>query len=166
MRLNAMTFLGKMRFLSPKKRMEWYPLFRIMRIRVLEMDDQWDHVRILLPLNWYTKNHGGNMFGGAQANLADPIPALAIARQFPGYRVMTKTLHMEFLRVGNTVLTLCFDFDPAQKAELAQELELHGRADSSFEMSYVRGDGKICTRIQNTVAIRHRHYISSKEHKS
>ena len=161
---SAMTFLGKLDFLSEAQKLEWYPLFRDMGVRVVALDAAWNHVRLLLPLNWQTKNHGGNMFGGAQASLADPIPALAIAKNFPNYRVMTKALSLDFIRVGDTDLTLCFDFDPKQKQTLAQELAEHGRADACFHMHYIRSDGKVCTRIRNTVAVRPKGYTSEKEH--
>ena len=55
-----------------------------MRIKVLEIADDWRTVRILLPLNARSRNPGGVMFGGYQAALADPIAALACARVFPG----------------------------------------------------------------------------------
>jgi hypothetical protein len=63
--------------------LEWYPPFRPMRIKVLEISEEWRRVRIRLPLNAMSRNPGGVMFGGYQAALADPIAALACARVFP-----------------------------------------------------------------------------------
>ena len=68
-----------------------------MRIKVLEISDDWRTVRIRLPLNAMSRNPGGVMFGGYQAALADPIAALACARVFPGYSVWTRAM-TDFLR--------------------------------------------------------------------
>ncbi len=154
MKSSALSLLGKLSFLSARRRFELYPPFWFMRIRVLEMDERWNRVRIKLPLNWLSRNYGGNMFGGYQASLADPVPAFACGRNFSGYRMVTKSLTLDFIRPGNSDLVLHFDFDPAQKQQIRAELETNHRADPEFEMAYFREDGKICTRILNTVAIR------------
>ena len=154
MKSSALTLLGKLSFLSPEKRFELYPPFFFMRIKVLEMDPHWDRVRIKLPLNWLSRNFGGNMFGGYQSSLADPVPAFACGRNFSGYRMVTKSLTLDFIRPGNSDLVLHFDFDPAQKQQIRAELDANKRADAQFEMAYYRQDGKICTHVRNTVAIR------------
>jgi len=94
------------------------------------------------------------MFGGAQACLADPIPALACARIFPGYAVWTRDLSLDFQAPGTTDLTLRFDMDPAQEAQIRAELDRRGRATPTFEMGFYLADGNRCTKIRNTVAIR------------
>ncbi len=91
MKGNALRLLDKLPFLTPRRRFELYPPFWLMRIKVLEWDEHWDRARILLPLTWISANQGGSMFGGFQACLADPVPALACAGNFPGYRMMTKS---------------------------------------------------------------------------
>lgn len=154
MKSGALSLLSRLTFISPRRRFELYPPHWFMRVKVMEMDTHWDKVRIRLPLNWVSTNHGGNMFGGYQASLADPIPAFACGRNFSGYRMVTKSLTLDFIRPGNSDLVLHFDFDPIQKEAIREELERSDRADPEFEMAYYRDDGKVCTRIRNTVAIR------------
>lgn len=156
--------LNRLRFLSDRRRLELFPPFLLMRVKVLEMAGDWSRVRVRLPLNWISANAAGNMFGGFQASLADPIPALACLNRFPGYRVATKGLVCDFRRVGNSDLMLHFDFSAAQAETIRQELAGHGRATPCFEMRYVRADGKVCTRIRNTVAIRPAGYVAPHEH--
>lgn len=146
--------LTKLSFLSEARRFAWYPPFWMMRPKVIEQSEDWEHVRIKLPLTWASKNAAGNMFGGYQANLADPVPAIACVKHFPGYRVVTKHLALEFLRVGNSDLILHFDFSDEQIATIKQELHEHQRSTPCFEMHYIREDGKVCTTIRNTIAIR------------
>jgi acyl-coenzyme A thioesterase PaaI-like protein len=138
--------------------LEFYPPFLWMRIRVMEIADGWRRVRIRLPLNAVSRNPGGVMFGGFQASLADPIPALACARVFPGYSVWTRAMTIEFEHGGSTDLELRFELSPEQEAAIRDELERHGRATPAFEYGYFLTDGTRCTRILNTVAIRPRGY--------
>ena len=145
-------------WLSESRLLEFYPPFLWMRIRVLEIADGWRRVRIRLPLNAVSRNPGGVMFGGFQASLADPIPALACARVFPGYSVWTRAMTIEFEHGGSTDLELRFELAPAQEAAIRHELAQGGRATPAFEYGYFLADGTRCSRIVNTVAIRPRGY--------
>ena len=151
--------LDRLSFLSDRKRLELFPPFLLMRVKVLELDEDWGRVRLRLPLNWMSANAAGNMFGGFQASLADPIPALACLKRFPGYRVATKQLDCDFKRVGNSDLILQFDFPAELDKAIRRELAEHGRATPCFTLQYVRQDGMVCTYIKNTVAIRPKGYV-------
>ena len=98
------------------------------------------------------------MFGGYQAALADPIAALACARVFPGYSVWTRGLTIDFELGGSTDLELRFEFSESQEADIRATLAREGRATPSFEYGFHLADGRRCTRIVNTVAIRPRGY--------
>ena len=150
--------LSRLRFIPARKRLEWYPPFFVMRIRVLELSDDWRRVRIRLPLNGFSRNPGGVMFGGYQASLADPIAAIACARVFPGYSVWTRALTLDFLRGGSTDLELRFEFPAEQEAAIRRELDERGRATPVFQYGYHLADGTQCTQILNTVAIRPKGY--------
>lgn len=163
MRKTNLKLLSKMGFLSESRRFAWWPPFWMMRVKVLELAGEWSHVRIKLPLTWISANAAGNMFGGFQANLADPVPAIACVKKFSGYRVATKKLELDFLRVGNSDLILHFDFSDELLEKIRQELDQHGRATPRFEMHYVREDGEICTTVRNTIAIRPNGYVSRRE---
>ncbi len=155
---SVIQWMSRWHRISPRRRLEWYPPFWWMRIRVLELDEDWSRIRIRLPLNWISANAAGNMFGGYQACLADPVPALACLRKFPGYHVATRALSLDFVRAGNSDLVLCFDFPPDLEADIRARLAAHGQATPMFDMYYVRADGEVCTRIRNTVAIRPQGY--------
>jgi len=152
--------IKKLSFLSDKRRFSLFLPFLLMRASLEEHDETWSRVRIRLPLNRVSKNAAGNMFGGFQACLADPIPAMACVRKFPGHRIATKKLEIDFIRVGNSDLLLHFDFDPDQEQQIRDELATYGRSDPCFHMMYTRDDGKICSKIKNTVAIRPLGYVS------
>ncbi|MBL4775430.1 MAG: hypothetical protein JKY87_05190 [Mariprofundus sp.] len=156
-------WLSKLKFLSASRRFELYPPYLLMRVKIVSLADDWSMARIRLPLNWLSANAAGNMFGGYQASLADAVPALACLNKFPNYRVATKKLDMDFIRVGSSDLILQFDFDVKTEAAIRQALEKYGHATPCFKMSYVRDDGLLCTRIKNTVAIRPKGYVGRHE---
>ena len=85
--MNALQFMKGLDFLSPRRRLEWYPPFWFMRVKVLELADDWSTVRLRLPLTVFSRNMGDSMFGGYQTAVADPIAALACVNRFPGFEV-------------------------------------------------------------------------------
>lgn len=156
--MNALRLLTRMRFLGPHRRLEWYPPFWLMRVRVLELADDWSRVRLRLPLTALSRNFGGSMFGGYQAAVADPIAALACVKRFPGHAVWTRAMTIDFMREGNSDLELRFEFDPALAKRIGEELAETGRSTPQFEYGFYRADGKQCAHILNTVAIRPKGY--------
>lgn len=152
--MNALRLLKKLKFLPPKKRIEWFPPYFFMRVKVLEMDADWSKVVIRLPLNAFSKNMGDSMFGGNMASLADPIAALACARRFPGNSVWTRAMHIDFIKPGNSDLELRFEFEEALHEKISQELGESERSTPTFEYAFYRADGQVCAKVVNTVAIR------------
>ena len=152
--MNILRLLRKAHFISEKHRIEWYPPFFMMRVKVTLLSDDWQQVRIKLPLNAFSKNMGDAMFGGYQASLADPIDAVACLASFPQYFVWTRAMSLDFVLEGNSDLELRFDFDPDIHRAIKQDLEKKGRSTPVFEYGYYRSDGRLCTAVKNTVAIR------------
>jgi acyl-coenzyme A thioesterase PaaI-like protein len=122
-----MAWMVRRGWISEDRAIEWYPPFFLMRVKVLEIRDGWRHVRLRLPLNAFSVNPGGVMFGGYQAALADPVAALACSRVFPGYDVWTRAMTIEFEKGGSSDLELRFEFSPDQERAIREELEARGK---------------------------------------
>ncbi|MGD1990465.1 MAG: DUF4442 domain-containing protein [Chromatiales bacterium] len=148
------SFPGSRKFLTPARRLELYPPFRAMGIRVIELADDWSSATILLPLNRHNRNPGGGMFGGAMASLADPVPALMCARLFTGHSVWTRSMSIDFSREGRTDLTLQIALRKEQLDAIETELRKKMRATPEFEYAYYDTGGDLCARVTNRVAIR------------
>ncbi|MEE9325782.1 MAG: DUF4442 domain-containing protein [Cocleimonas sp.] len=158
-KISSITFANKfLGFLSEEKRLEWWPAWWLMRIKVTSLARDWREVRIKLPLTWVSRNMGGGMFGGFQASLADPIAPLACAKIFTDYHVWTRKLSVDFQRPGDTDLELRFDFPPEKEEEIRLELAERGRSTPTFEYGLYRKDGLLCTKIECVVAIRVKGY--------
>ena len=147
------------RWRSPARRLACFPAFRPLRIQVLSLARDWREVRIRLPLNAANRNPGGGMFGGVVAALADPIPALACNRVFPGHSVWTRAMQLDFRREGRSDLELRFVLDPTQEAAIRDELARRGRATPRFEFGFWDTAGRLCVQVNNTVAIRPDGYL-------
>lgn len=154
-------WMWRLNAVSDKRKIELYPPFFLMRVKVLEIRDDWRYVRMKLPLNTFSRNPGGVMFGGYQAALADPVAALACARVFPGYSVWTRAMSIDFRLGGRTDLELVFEFPKVQEEAIAAELAEKGRATPTFEYGFFLADGTRCTVIHNTVAIRPKGYVKA-----
>lgn len=159
MALNVLRLLRRAQFLSTRRRIEWYPPFWLMGVKVVELDDDWNKVRLRLPLTAFSRNLADSMFGGYQAAIADPIAAIACAKQFPGHSVWTRSLCLDFEHPGGSDLELRFDFDAAISKQIRLELDTRGRSTPEFEYGLYRTDGQRCTRIHAKVAIRPRGYL-------
>ncbi len=136
------------------RRLEIFPPFRQLGIKVLELDDEWRGVRILLPLNEVNRNPGGSMFGGCIASLADPIPALACLRRFPQYAVWTRELHVDFRLPGVTDLELRFALTDKVVEGITRDLEQRGRSTPVFEFGFFDENGNQVVWVKNWVALR------------
>jgi acyl-coenzyme A thioesterase PaaI-like protein len=158
MALNVLKLLRRARFLSARRRIEWYPPFWLMGVKVTLLEDDWQEVRLRLPLTAFSRNLGDSMFGGYQAAVADPVAAIACAKQFPGYSVWTRSLSLEFEHPGNGNLELRFVFDPVVREQIQSDLQRRGRSTPAFEYGLYRNDGVRCTRVRCRVAIRPRGY--------
>ncbi|HKK05864.1 MAG TPA: PaaI family thioesterase [Gammaproteobacteria bacterium] len=156
--LNLSRWGRRLGFLSERRRLELFPPFWLMRVKVLEIAEDGRRMRLRLPLNAASRNMGGAMFGGYQAALADPIPALACARVFPGYSIWTRALRLDFRREGTSDLELRFEFPVELETRVREELSTRGRSTPHFELGFYRDDGVLCTLVHNTVAIRPRGY--------
>ena len=150
-----------MRFLPDSRRMEIYPPWWMMRIKVMKLENDWRHIRFRLPLTWISRNMGGSMFGGFQASLADPIAPLACAQVFPEYHVWTRHLSVDFVRPGVTDMELRFDFPPEKEEAIREELERRGRSTPSFEYGLYDNQNRLCTKIICVVAIRPPGYLKT-----
>ncbi len=145
--------------LPPARRLEWYPPFRALRVRVLELGQGWRTVRLLLPLQ-PNRNPGGGMFGGAMACVADPIAALACSRVFPGHQVWTRQLSLDFVHESRTDMELRFVLAPESEQAIQRELNDRGRATPTFAYAFHDRSGRACVTVNCRVALRPPDYRS------
>ena len=94
-----MKFVAGSGILLDARLLELYPPFMPMRIKVLEITENWRIVRILLPIMPFAQS-GWRHVWRLSGPLADPIAALACARVFPGYSVWTRAINRVLRHAG------------------------------------------------------------------
>lgn len=94
------------------------------------------------------------MFGGAMASLADPLPALACARVFPGYAVWTRSMTIDFRHESRSDLEMRLAIRSQQEQEIRDELSRRHRATPVFEYGFFDTRNRLCAWVHNRVAIR------------
>lgn len=152
--LNPRRLIWNSDILSDKQRIQYYPPFWLLGIKVLELSPDWRHITIRLPQSWIATNVGGTLFGGFQACLADPIAAMSCSKVFPGYSIWTRKLTLDLREPGISDLELRFSFPESVEHEIKQQLTLKGRSTPEFKYGFFREDGQCCTEISASIAIR------------
>lgn len=160
--MNLRQLIWNTPLISDKKRIEWFPAFWLMRIKVLDLDPGWRQIKIRLPQSWIATNIGGSLFGGFQACLADPIAAMACMKIFPGHAIWTRSLQLDFREQGLSDLELHFNVSPETEQKIRADLVSKGRSTPLFEYGYYQANGRLCTLIQARVAIRPAGYKKAK----
>ncbi|MEN8175794.1 MAG: DUF4442 domain-containing protein [Pseudomonadota bacterium] len=157
-RLQGIFYYALRRRLSPRRRFEWFPPFASMGVRVTEMSQDGRRLSLRLPLNFYNRNPGGSMFGGAMASLADPVPALMCARIFENCAVWTRSMHIDFRHEGRSDLVMRVEISAEQVNAIGVELARRGRATPEFEYGFFDARERLCAWVHNRVALRPPHH--------
>lgn len=154
--LSTVDVLTAADFLSDTKKLELYPPFLFMGVKVLKVTEDFRQLTVRLPLRWYGRNHHSTMFGGFMASLADPMPALLCSKLFPHCDTWTKRMSITFLRPGRTDLELRVEITPEQIAAIQKELDETGSATPQFEFFYWDEKNRRIARVKNIVAMKKR----------
>ncbi len=154
--LSTVDVLTAFDFIPDTKKLELYPPFFLMGVKVIRVAEDFRHLTVRLPLRWYGRNHHSTMFGGFMAAVADPLPALLCAKLFPHCDVWTKRMSITFLRPGRTDLEVRMDITPEQIDAIQQELDGNGSATPQFEFFYWDQKNRRVARIKNIVAMKKR----------
>jgi acyl-coenzyme A thioesterase PaaI-like protein len=143
-------------FISDTKKLELYPPFLLMGLKVVRVSEDFRHLTVRLPLRWYGRNHHATMFGGFMASVADPLPALLCGKHFPHCEVWTKRMSITFLRPGRTDLELRVDITQEQIEKIQRELDETGSATPQFECFFWDEKNRRIARVKNIVAMKKR----------
>ena len=81
--MRLMQKVSSSRIFSERKKLEWYPPFFLMRVKVLQLTNRWRKVRLKLPLNIFSRNPGGG-------KLVDVLLCFLWIMTFLPVKVLTK----------------------------------------------------------------------------
>jgi hypothetical protein len=151
---NPVSFLARVGFLSESRMLELYPPFFFMGLRVISVAADYRSCHIRVPLRWHLKNHHGTFFGGALCAVADPMPALLCGRIFPGSRIWSQRVAVEFLVPARAAVNMKIQIPDESVERIRDQLQRSGAAQEKFHFSFWSDDEKELARVENSVFVK------------
>ena len=138
-------------------RFNLHPAYRGTGAWITFIADDWTEVRIRVPLSWRTRNIVGTIFGGSLYAALDPIYMIQLMRQLgPEFVVWDKAATMRFLRPGRSTLRATFRMPQDEVAAVRAEASETGRAERTYTVELVDGDGAVHASCEKVLSIRPR----------
>lgn len=137
------------------RRINWYPPYLGMGIRVKDYTDDFTRFDVELRARWYNRNLFGTHFGGALYAMADPffvfIVTMALGRN---YIVWDKSAGIEFLKPATGTILGVFEISPERLAEIKADVDERGRNTYHFEADLTDASGQAVARVSKEVYVR------------
>lgn len=134
-----------------------FPAYRGTGGRVRYIANDWQRVRVKLPLNWRTRNYVGTTFGGSIYGAIDPIYMLMLMNILgDGYVVWDKAATVRFRKPGKTALFAEFVLSDDEIDEIKSLAGSAKSIDRVYLVELKDADGVVHATIEKTI------YISKK----
>lgn len=136
-----------------------FPAYRGTGGRVQFISENFDEVRIRLPLNWRTRNYVGTIYGGSMFGATDPIYMLMLINLLgKGYVVWDKAASIKFVRPGKSTLYAHFLLTTEYVTTVKSEVTTAGEKDYVLEVQLKDAKGQVIAIVQRTI------YVATKAH--
>jgi len=133
----------------------WFPAYRGTGARIEYLDDDWQEVRVRVPLNWRTRNYVGTIFGGSMYAAVDPIYMIMLIKRLGrAYEVWDKAASIRFRQPGRSTLFARFRLDEAEVDSIRSEVSQAGRSERRYQIDLVDGDGTVCAICEKVLSVR------------
>lgn len=115
----------------------------------------WSEVRLVVPLNWRTRNYVGTIFGGSMYGAVDPIFMLILIKRLGDeYIVWDKSASIEFKKPGKKTLFATFLITDNEIATIQEQLNECHSIDRKYQVDLKDPDGVVCATVEKTIYIR------------
>ena len=143
------------RFATLIRRINWYPPFLGMGIRVRSYRDDFTRFEVELRSKWYTRNLFGTHFGGSLYTMSDPffvfIVTMNLGRNFI---VWDKAASIEFLQPARGTILGVFEIGHERLRSMQAEVEALGKKTYRFQVDLLDETGKAVARVHKEVYVR------------
>ncbi len=131
-----------------------FPAYRGSGGRIAYISDDYHEIHVKLPLNWWTKNYVGTIFGGSMFAATDPIYMVMLIKILGSdYLVWDKSTNIRFKRPGKTTLFAKFLITPADIEEIKTQLATAKSIDKIYTIELKNTAGKTHAIIEKTLFI-------------
>ncbi len=132
----------------------FFPVYRRTGARITYIDDCWTEVRIRLPLNLWTRNYVGTLYGGSMYAAVDPIFMVMLIKVLgPNYVVWLKEATISFRKPGRGTLYARFLLDDAEIRRIRDELATKPSLEKIYNVDLTDAEGVVHASIRETLYI-------------
>ena len=132
-----------------------FPAYWMTGGRVVELEPDFSHARVALPLKWRTKNVVGTTFGGSIYGAVDPVYMILLRRRLGAdFTVWDKAAKIRFLKPGRGTLYADFEVDDGEVRAIRESLAVGESTDRVYEVELVDADGVVHAEVEKTLYVR------------
>ena len=134
-----------------------YPCYRGTGSKILYISNDWQEVRLKLPLAIRTRNYRGSIFGGSMYGAVDPIYMIMLIKNLgPGFNIWDKAAKIRFRKPGNKTLYANFRIDDNEINEIIRMLETEGSIDREYAVNLIDKSGTVYATVEKTIYVARR----------
>ena len=149
--------MGNPKFRKLIRRVNWYPPYLGMGIRVASVSDDFTRFEVTLRQTWYNRNLFGTHFGGCLYSMADPFYVFIVTMNLGrDYIVWDKSAAIQFLKPASGTITGIFEISPARLDEIRREVDMRGKNTYHFETVLTSKDGVAVARVSKEIYVRYK----------
>jgi len=143
------------KFASLIRRVNWYPPFLGMSIRVQSYSDDFTRFDVTLRARWYNRNLFGTHFGGSLYSMSDPFFVFIVAMNLgKNYIVWDKSAAIDFLKPAKGTILGVFEIKQDRLDEIRSEVDEQGKNTYDFETNLLDESGQVVARVRKEVYVR------------
>ncbi len=132
-----------------------FPAFRRTGGRITYISSDLKRVRVMVPLNWKTRNYVGTLFGGSMFGTVDPIYMVMFIKLLgPKYIVWDKAANIQYKKPGRSKLTAEFNIDEEELTAIRKELEHAESVERTYQVNLLDHHNTVCASIEKTLHFR------------
>jgi len=135
--------------------MNFWPPFLGAGVKVTEISDDFDDVKIKMKLRRWNSNAVGTHFGGSIFSMTDPFYSLILLKNLgKEYIVWDKAASIKFKKPGKGTLTAHFNVSKERLQQIRDEANKNDKAEPVF-MVYVKDEaGDVVAEVEKTLYVR------------
>jgi acyl-coenzyme A thioesterase PaaI-like protein len=137
------------------RKVNLYPPFLGMGIRVRSSNDDFTRFEVELRARWYNRNLFGTHFGGSLYSMTDPFYVFIITMNLgDGYIVWDKSAGIEFLKPAKGTILGVFEVSKTRLAEIRAEVDELGKNTYHFDAELTDEQGLVVARVAKEIYVR------------
>lgn len=143
------------------KRINWYPPFLGMNIRVVSTAPDFSTLKVQSKLGWRNLNAVGTHFGGTLYAMCDPWFMLILMHALgEDYIVWDKAANIQFIRPGRGTVTATFCITQDQVDAIRAQVDRENKIEPTFSVDVVDEKNQVVAHVDKLLYVRRKNASS------